>query len=171
MAADRIGAQGPAAGLQRAADATTIDGMHDEDYSDEATDYPLTVRVACVLWIAAGVLVLLGPVAIFAQLLGSAGSISPAPVEVAVAVVVFPFAMLCVFGSVETLRGRPNDVLLGAVASVIIGVLLLVLPVVFDTSLKPFGYVLLGIPVSLLVSAGPLAIVGRSAYVRWRGAR
>jgi hypothetical protein len=54
---------------------------------------------------------------------------------------------------------------------VTVGTLVLALPLVFHLSLKPVGFVMLGIPATLLATAGLLALTGRRVYLRWRSDR
>jgi hypothetical protein len=138
---------------------------------DDDDDFPLSVRAAGALWAAAGVVLLLESLAVLALLVLSSGANRPSLVEVAGAMVVTPFALVLVFGGVATVRGGAIDVLPGAAASSAVGTLALALPLVFPLNLKPIGFVLLGIPATLLATAGLLALTGRTVYVRWRLAR
>jgi hypothetical protein len=149
--------------------------------------YPLTVRIAAVTWVTIGALAVISAFLEFSQ--ASAEGRAGPPVEGGVAAVkkhvggiccTFGIALAFIAVGHQTLYGKAKDTLGNGIGSILLGLLYLAVFILFIVievagpadRLDGRGAMIFGIVSSTmgiaLVTAGILALVGRTNYKRWR---
>ena len=160
---------------------------YDDDYGPESdymqAPFPGTVTAAGVIWIVYGCLVLLSLAAtLFVIFVLAANANVPAQANGAAvgglvgadscAMVIYGLiAAAFLFVGVQSVRGTARDTLGNGVGSIILGVLglgVVGLNAAFGQFLQAAGVV---VGAALLLTAGILALVGRSQYRLWKRAR
>jgi hypothetical protein len=152
------------------------------DYDDEprgnGVPFPIGVRIAAIIWMVFGGLVVAGILIAVVGIVFVAAGQGAAPNFCAPACVIL-MALHFLISGIQTFRGAAKSTWGNAVTSVFVGALCLAGAVaVFSGGLFPRGelaaIVLVGsiysLPALALLVAGVLALIGNSAYEKWREA-
>jgi hypothetical protein len=166
------------------------DRDRDEDYgAHEAPRFPMSVRVAGIIWIgfgALGIINVLVGLAMMAAQQGQGGAGAPSS-PCCGAFIAFAF-LYCGY---QTVTGKASDTLSNAIGSLVIGSLQLLIGGILlfggaflaqnpnfgggPNGLPPEALIILAILIGLmgtgLITAGIMALVGRRQYREWREAR
>jgi hypothetical protein len=166
---------------------------HQDDYDDSPSrrrnaPFPTGVKIAGIIWIAFGVLGIIGALINFAVSMGNAAAgagaaggpgAGPPPGSNVCSLgcgMLIPIVFLMV--GIQTVKGTAKGVLGNAIGSIVFGLLYAGLAVLFvivggRMAVIPQEMVLVivamcGLLGTALLIAGGLAIVGRDAYTQWR---
>jgi hypothetical protein len=158
-----------------------------DDYADHAPAFPTTVRIAGIIWIVIGCVIVLNALATLGlaaavQRPANPGQAPDAGTGACGAFLPLLFGAAFVFVGQQSVRGTAKDTLGNAIGSIVLGIAPLLCGVSF---LVGAGFLGVNVPPDMrvvfaiigavniltgigLLSAGALALVGRAEYREWQ---
>jgi hypothetical protein len=166
-----------------------MSGYEDEDdyrLYERGPDFPVSVQIAGIIWIAFGTLGLVNAGLSFLMTLGNAaakaGQPGAVPGNVCGSICIALFAIAFLFVGIQTVKGTAKSTLGNGIGSIIFGLLyggMAVVFIVLSTQIAgpapaTLFFVFAGFSGVLgigLLAAGLLALAGKQAYEDWRAAK